>query len=1041
MKGDFTRSTFRPDKHYSGVRMQQGRVQLDADWNEQLDIVAHRTETEAIDVIGGCGAPMHYAGFSLTNAAIPKIGPGRYYVDGILCENDGDVDLDKQPDLPVAALSELITPKNATVTDGLYIAYLEVWQRHITALEDEGIREVALGGPDTATRTKTIWQVKLLGPLTGPLNCLSEPKVWTDLLDKTQNGRLSAQAAQSTKADGPCVVPPGAGYRRLENQLYRVEIHAVDATGDITLLKWSRDNGSIVTRWLDQKATKLEELIVQSIGRDGVLSFGPGQYVEVIDDQRELRGEAGILVKLANAEGQVLTLDMTDPNAASVDIANFPDKIAGQTNNRKARRWDGTLAGQATGDWRELEDGVQIKFETGEYHVGDYWLIPARTAAADVEWPRDNATPANPIPQPRAGIEHHCCKLAIVSHTATGFTVVQDCRRRFPPLTELTTLLYVGGDGQEAMPGNLLPQSLRVRVVNGPAPVEGAQVQFTVKRGGGNISSLTPPRSPAPDAIATTTNDGIAECAWILGRDGEDAQQVDVVLLDAGGSPVPGQVLRFSANWSIASQVAYDPANCSDLAVVRTVQEAIDALCQRSTGGGCCVTVGQGGQFESLDQALADLLGNHERDICLCLLHGDHGLSIPEIRQDLGQPDLHIKISGAGLGSRVHLVGPIIFSGVRAVTLRDLAIGVEFTAEGERGAMAFDGCGQVSLTGCAIAGRTTFGEEIAGGTLVSVADTASLRLRDVRIEARTEPTFRVLLEAIERAGASVLLKAMDPLDKGGLEFRRAALQAGAEIVALNSNERTILARQLKALSGRQELGIAEQFVFQKMRAAVTATTHTAEDYAAIIIDLRRAAIKARPGVALVLAPLPQGQALAEVPLGPMDRDNFTSVESCEISGEVGLYGLPVTPSSLAPMLQNGFLADLQRNMRNGQFSLGDGTLPLGTLELRGNQLLRIGLAMRIVNAFANQLHSDQIIGFFNELLLTDNIFEGFPVAVAALHCGLASNQFQVGLGQDHAIGAVFGQSGVYTGNRGQDSRLWDITQVRGDAANVHIVFT
>ena len=102
MKGDFTRSTFKPGKHYSGVRMQQGRVQLDADWNEQIDIDAHRTETEAIDVIGGCGAPMHDAGFSLTDGPTPKIGEGRYYVDGILCENEADVDLDKQPDLPVA---------------------------------------------------------------------------------------------------------------------------------------------------------------------------------------------------------------------------------------------------------------------------------------------------------------------------------------------------------------------------------------------------------------------------------------------------------------------------------------------------------------------------------------------------------------------------------------------------------------------------------------------------------------------------------------------------------------------------------------------------------------------------------------------------------------------------------------------------------------------------------------------------------------------------------------------------------------------------
>jgi hypothetical protein len=45
MKNDLTRSTFRRERHYSSVRMQQGRVQLDADWNEQLDIEMHTGAT------------------------------------------------------------------------------------------------------------------------------------------------------------------------------------------------------------------------------------------------------------------------------------------------------------------------------------------------------------------------------------------------------------------------------------------------------------------------------------------------------------------------------------------------------------------------------------------------------------------------------------------------------------------------------------------------------------------------------------------------------------------------------------------------------------------------------------------------------------------------------------------------------------------------------------------------------------------------------------------------------------------------------------
>ena len=52
MKGDFSRSSFDPHKHYTSVRMQQGRVQLDADWNEQADIVLHHLRSQLKDLIG-----------------------------------------------------------------------------------------------------------------------------------------------------------------------------------------------------------------------------------------------------------------------------------------------------------------------------------------------------------------------------------------------------------------------------------------------------------------------------------------------------------------------------------------------------------------------------------------------------------------------------------------------------------------------------------------------------------------------------------------------------------------------------------------------------------------------------------------------------------------------------------------------------------------------------------------------------------------------------------------------------------------------------
>src|SRR5690242_3760401 len=106
MKGDFSRNTFRPAKHYSSVRMQQGRVQLDADWNEQLDIQSHLDETTHKDVIGRAGGPLEagkpidQTGFAIfLQGNQPWVRKGRYYVDGILCENEADTSVATQPDL------------------------------------------------------------------------------------------------------------------------------------------------------------------------------------------------------------------------------------------------------------------------------------------------------------------------------------------------------------------------------------------------------------------------------------------------------------------------------------------------------------------------------------------------------------------------------------------------------------------------------------------------------------------------------------------------------------------------------------------------------------------------------------------------------------------------------------------------------------------------------------------------------------------------------------------------------------------------------
>lgn len=121
MKGDFSKLSFNPKKHYSGVRMQQGRVLLDTDWNEQADIYTHQLTQTGQDFIGQAGAPAENPGFAVTTSENQHnliIGSGRYYVDGIFCEKETAMFYTAQPDFP----TELPTQ------DGYYLAYLEVWQ-------------------------------------------------------------------------------------------------------------------------------------------------------------------------------------------------------------------------------------------------------------------------------------------------------------------------------------------------------------------------------------------------------------------------------------------------------------------------------------------------------------------------------------------------------------------------------------------------------------------------------------------------------------------------------------------------------------------------------------------------------------------------------------------------------------------------------------------------------------------------------------------------------------------------------------------------
>ena len=458
MKGDFTRMTFDPTKHYSRVLEQQGRVQLDSDFNEMNDITRYFLRRLAADLIGPHGGPG--TGFNVDavkdkdNQDVLRdfgVAVGRYYVDGVLCENEASMLFTKQSGFRSSDNLE----NNKT-----YLAYLDVWERHVTSYEDEnenriGIREVALRGPDTATRAQIVWQVKCRPVTAAAINKLTVADIekayenFLKLLAETALGigQLRARAIKPDTPDEPCLISPEARYRGAENQLYRVEIHHgglalpsgdlsnvnIDP-GKLATFKWSRENGSVIFPIVKRQG---EVITLRHLGYESRFGLRPDDWVEVVDDDYVLqnRAEPLLQVKEVDRDGRRVTLKTAPASNVGTDPAKHP--LVRRWDQHKGELQEGAVpvvegSGDDDSDWITLEDGVQVQFPPAggsgpAYRTGDYWLIPARVATGDVEWP---GPPGNPLTRAPHGVEHAFAPLAIVSINATGIVKQEHNLRR-----------------------------------------------------------------------------------------------------------------------------------------------------------------------------------------------------------------------------------------------------------------------------------------------------------------------------------------------------------------------------------------------------------------------------------------------------------------------------------------------------------------------------------------------------------------------------------------------------------------------------------
>ena len=593
IRNDATRLTIVTDEKrpLRSVAARQGLVLLDTDLDEEARHILERVETETVDILGAPGrlaVPAGSLAFQCTAAgglANLEIGAGHGYVAGWLVDNPAQCTLETQPH---PRTGDAIAAPVAIVLKGLI--------RHIDPVEKPALADVALGDAQASGRLIVDWQVFPFSLANvNPVTCASVPTApqWTALTEAS-SGTLAFIRSDAPPPTDPCSLLPKGGYTRLENLLYRVEVHGgvIDAsfpqidgprfTLDDLVLKYSRRNASLM---VGVEAIAGTELTVTPPALDARNWFAPGLYAEIVSVHDDIDPRAALqherLFRVAAASDSQVTLEGSAVDIAATGCIGTP----GGGGDWFLRLWEGVetvkLAGGGNvSEQIDLGDGIKLELGKGVgstiFRRGDYWACAMR-ADGSVDWPVTGGIAEKVPPQ---GPEIRYVPLGAADQGAVTF---EDCRIPFASLTD-RYFLYRGGDGQSVFAPaaggmTLLPAKLRVAVMRGDTPVPGANIQWSFVAPAGASCLINGTACDAANPVGIVTGaDGVAEVEWSIDAAHRlDTHQVQAAVLDGGLGTEPP--ILFTATFDQAAHTAYTPGQCALLDAVDNVQDALDTLC------------------------------------------------------------------------------------------------------------------------------------------------------------------------------------------------------------------------------------------------------------------------------------------------------------------------------------------------------------------------------------------------------------------------------------------------------------------------------
>lgn len=449
-----SRDAFDPTKRYAGVGMQLGRVLVDDDWNEAERIRLEDERRNQLDVIGPVGSPDQ--GFAIANGHLTggrcdfDIGAGTLYLGGLRLWNPTTASFALQDDW----LGQVAGDRPALAVDRADLVYVEAWQQPVTAVEDGELFEVALGGPDTSTRLRTMWRVRVAPGVSGA-DC---PGAWKAVVDGWAAGGAGVvDATGERKVDAAltvdytagaigdlCTPAIAAGYLGAENQTLRVQL--VDATH----LTWGYDNAAPLYR--ATIGADRRTITLATDPRDQAHWPSAGQIVEILPwsarltNGEKLADEVGHLARVTTSYSpgsHAFVLDALAPVPAGLETAwaGRADAAALGTGFVFVRVWnrgDDHVSAPAIAFTPGValplgSTGLTITIAGTHRLRGDHWIIAARPRTPDqvVPWSLEDGRVVH-------GTRRFFAPLALVRWNADGsFDLLHDCRPHFLPLTRL----------------------------------------------------------------------------------------------------------------------------------------------------------------------------------------------------------------------------------------------------------------------------------------------------------------------------------------------------------------------------------------------------------------------------------------------------------------------------------------------------------------------------------------------------------------------------------------------------------------------------